>query len=352
MLTVNIHKGFTFFNRQFILSELRDAVRTVGADVVFLQEVTGTTSSIRKCYTTSPIEPHYEFLADSIWAQFAYGRNAVYTNGHHGNAVLSKFPIVRYENRDISISGPERRGMLHCELKVPGQSRNVHAICVHLGLVEVAPHAADELLCDMVRKEIPARSPVVVAGDFNDWRRRAHAQMAKGATCTRCSCRPTAMRRAPFRRACRCCSWTASMCATPSAIRPSCCPATRGRTCPTMRRWRPRSGCEHRRSSTWRAPTTRWPHASDRGDAAMTRWQAGNQFSLLENGEAFFPRVFECIAAARHEVVLETFILFEDKVGLALHAALLQAALARRADRHHHRRLRLARPVAANSSRP
>lgn len=58
----------------------------------------------------------------------------------------------------------------------------------------------------------------------------------------------------------------------------------------------------------------------------MTRWVSGNQFRLLENGEAFFPRVFECIAAARHEVVLETFILFEDKVGLALHAALLQAA--------------------------
>lgn len=52
----------------------------------------------------------------------------------------------------------------------------------------------------------------------------------------------------------------------------------------------------------------------------------GNLITLLENGEAFFPRVFECIAAARHEVLLETFILFEDKVGLALHAALLTAA--------------------------
>ena len=58
----------------------------------------------------------------------------------------------------------------------------------------------------------------------------------------------------------------------------------------------------------------------------MTHWVKGNQFRLLENGETFFPRVFECIAAARREVVLETFILFEDKVGLALHAALLQAA--------------------------
>ena len=59
----------------------------------------------------------------------------------------------------------------------------------------------------------------------------------------------------------------------------------------------------------------------------MTRWVSGNQFTLLENGEAYFARVFACIAAARREVVLETFILFEDKVGLALQAALLQAAL-------------------------
>src|SRR5665811_987870 len=42
VLTVNIHKGFTFFNRKFILHELREAVRAVGADVVFLQEVTGS----------------------------------------------------------------------------------------------------------------------------------------------------------------------------------------------------------------------------------------------------------------------------------------------------------------------
>lgn len=58
----------------------------------------------------------------------------------------------------------------------------------------------------------------------------------------------------------------------------------------------------------------------------MSRWVSGNQFRLLENGEEFFPRVFECIAAAQREVVLETFILFEDKVGEELHAALHQAA--------------------------
>lgn len=181
VLTVNIHKGFTFFNRKFILSELRDAVRLVGADVVFLQEVTGNHLKHAGKFDNYPEAPHYEYLADSIWSQFAYGRNAVYTNGHHGNAVLSKFPIVRFENRDISISGPERRGMLHCELEVPGQPRNVHAICVHLGLVETHRTQQMKMLCDLVRTEIPARAAVVVAGDFNDWRGRAHTQLARHA---------------------------------------------------------------------------------------------------------------------------------------------------------------------------
>ncbi len=57
----------------------------------------------------------------------------------------------------------------------------------------------------------------------------------------------------------------------------------------------------------------------------MRQWSIGNQFTLLENGEAFFPRVFECIAAAEREVVLETFIWFDDKVGRALQAALIAA---------------------------
>ncbi|MFS2037119.1 endonuclease/exonuclease/phosphatase family protein [Polaromonas sp. CT11-55] len=181
VLTVNIHKGFTFFNRKFILPELREAVRSVGADVVFLQEVTGNHVKHADKFDNYPDTPHYEFLADTIWPQFAYGRNAVYTNGHHGNAVLSKFPIVRFENRDVSISGPERRGLLHCELQIPGRSVNVHAICVHLGLMETHREQQMDMLCDLVRKDIPPHAPVVVAGDFNDWRHRAHARLEKGA---------------------------------------------------------------------------------------------------------------------------------------------------------------------------
>lgn len=57
-----------------------------------------------------------------------------------------------------------------------------------------------------------------------------------------------------------------------------------------------------------------------------SQWTAGNRFELLENGEAFFPRVFDAINAAQREVLIETFILFEDKVGLALKEALIGAA--------------------------
>ena len=57
-----------------------------------------------------------------------------------------------------------------------------------------------------------------------------------------------------------------------------------------------------------------------------TRWLAGNDARLLENGEEFFPAVFDAIRAARVEVIVETFILFEDKVGNELQRVLLDAA--------------------------
>lgn len=55
-------------------------------------------------------------------------------------------------------------------------------------------------------------------------------------------------------------------------------------------------------------------------------WIKGNKFTLLENGEEYFPRLFAAIEAAKQEVMIETFILYEDKVGKELKAVLLAAA--------------------------
>lgn len=61
VLTINIHKGFTAFNRRFILPELRDAVRTVSADIVCLQEVMGAHEVHPLHVENWPDTSHYEF---------------------------------------------------------------------------------------------------------------------------------------------------------------------------------------------------------------------------------------------------------------------------------------------------
>lgn len=71
VLTINIHKGFTAFNRRFILPELRDAVRTVSADIVCLQEVMGAHEVHPLHVENWPDTSHYEFLADTMWSDFA-----------------------------------------------------------------------------------------------------------------------------------------------------------------------------------------------------------------------------------------------------------------------------------------
>ncbi len=55
-------------------------------------------------------------------------------------------------------------------------------------------------------------------------------------------------------------------------------------------------------------------------------WQGNNRVELLENGEAYFPRVFEAMRQAKTEILLETFIVFEDKVGDELQEVLIAAA--------------------------
>ena len=173
VLTLNAHMGFNLFNRRFVLPELREAIRAVAADVVFLQEVMGENALHASRIAGWPAATQYEFLADSIWSQHAYGRNAAYPHGHHGNALLSKFPILQQQNRDISVHGHEERGLLHCLLDVGGPAP-LHTVCVHLGLRDSHRRQQLGLLCELVSDGIPAAAPLVVAGDFNDWRRRGH----------------------------------------------------------------------------------------------------------------------------------------------------------------------------------
>jgi endonuclease/exonuclease/phosphatase family metal-dependent hydrolase len=175
--TYNIHKGFSHFNRRMMVHELRARLRSVNADIIFLQEVQGAHERHARRFHHWPERPQYEFLADQVWPEFAYGRNAVYDHGHHGNAILSRFPILKWENLDVSSHALERRGLLHCEIEIPG-SGLVHCLCVHLALDERGRTHQLRAIVERVVELVPDDHPLIVAGDFNDWRNRAGRRLA------------------------------------------------------------------------------------------------------------------------------------------------------------------------------
>jgi len=178
--TYNIHKGFSLFNRRLVIHELRERLRALGADLVFLQEVLGDHHRHALRHIDWPAAPQYEFLADAVWQDYAYGRNAVYDSGHHGNAVLSRFPIQRWDNEDISAHRFEQRGLLHCEIEMPGWAEPLHCVCVHLGLTARGRSRQIERLRQRIERLVPASAPLIVAGDFNDWhwRHKATCELA------------------------------------------------------------------------------------------------------------------------------------------------------------------------------
>lgn len=174
----NIHKGLSFFNGRMVVHELRDRLASLEVDLVFLQEVVGEHALHAGRFETWPVEPQYEFLADQIWTDFAYGKNAVYDHGHHGNAILSRYPILRWDNLDISAHVFESRGLLHCEIGVPGFEQPLHAICLHLALNEAGRRKQLRILSERIHALVPDDAPLIIAGDFNDWRQKAASYMA------------------------------------------------------------------------------------------------------------------------------------------------------------------------------
>ena len=174
VVTLNIHKGLSFFNRRMVIHELREGLKKIDADIVFLQEVQGLHSRNALRFGAWPQNSQHEFLAGEGW-QHAYGQNAVYEHGHHGNAILSRFPIVSWDNHDVSNHRYESRGLLHCRIAVPWLDVPLDCACAHLSLDEKGRRRQLDALG--VHLSGPRTGPMIVAGDFNDWRHSASRMM-------------------------------------------------------------------------------------------------------------------------------------------------------------------------------
>jgi len=176
--TYNIHKGFSQFNRHMMVHELRERLRSLAPDIVFLQEVQGLHLRHAERLHDWPGEAQHEFLAADVWQATAYGRNVIYDHGHHGNAILSRFPIVHAHNQDVTHLRFERRGLLHCAVSLPGMAQTVHCVCVHLSLFGRSRRRQMEALAAYVEDFADPDAPLIIAGDFNDWRNRADNLLA------------------------------------------------------------------------------------------------------------------------------------------------------------------------------
>lgn len=166
-------------NRRLVLSEIRDALRHVDADIVFLQEVVGEHSNVRYRVSGSTPTPQFEYLADSLWQHYAYGRNAVHDQGHHGNAILSRYPIEHWHNFELSQTRFEKRGLLHAEIRIPHSGSTFHVGCLHLNLLQYHRRRQIAEVAKRINEAIPLNSPLIIAGDFNDWRGTASGALAK-----------------------------------------------------------------------------------------------------------------------------------------------------------------------------
>jgi endonuclease/exonuclease/phosphatase family metal-dependent hydrolase len=165
LLTYNIHKAIGV-DRKFAPERIVEILRYYNADIVLLQEVGRGV----------PPSGHLDLasqLARALQYQYrAVGMNVTLKKGRYGNATLTRFPIGRQRNIDLTVGRHKRRGAQHTRLHVPDGSRSIEldVFNVHFGLsARERRQQVSRLLSspDVVYLEPEARC--LIAGDMNDW---------------------------------------------------------------------------------------------------------------------------------------------------------------------------------------
>jgi endonuclease/exonuclease/phosphatase family metal-dependent hydrolase len=175
VLTYNIHKGFDWNKKNYFLEDIKNLIKTSHADIVLLQEVVGQNNQYKK---KGLIDAQFEYIADSVWPHYSYAKNAVFDYGHHGNLILSHYPIQSWEHKNISTNPLEQRGMLFCKIQLKEKGKSLYVICVHLDLLNRGRHKQYGMIKKYIKSlDIPDGAPLILAGDFNDWNKQASSVM-------------------------------------------------------------------------------------------------------------------------------------------------------------------------------
>ena len=166
--TWNIHKGVNGLGprRRLEIHNIGLAIDQFDADIVCLQEVRKLHRGEAKRFAHWPSLEQADFLAPLGYTA-VYQTNAVTKHGEHGNALLTRWPVIKHQHEDMSDHRFEQRGLLHVEVLV--HNLPIHVIVVHLGLIKASRRRQIAQLCAFIRREIPKDASLLIAGDFNDW---------------------------------------------------------------------------------------------------------------------------------------------------------------------------------------
>ncbi len=161
VITYNIRKGKGANGRAAVqMAALGRALAAHDADVVLCQEV------FHSSHTGASQSGH---LAEAMGLESYYGANKFRAIGHHGNTTLTRLKVERFANHDISTNRIERRGALYVRLAADGKP--LHVFNVHLGLNGWQRLSQVRQIAAVLGEVCRRGEPVLLAGDFNDWRR-------------------------------------------------------------------------------------------------------------------------------------------------------------------------------------
>src|SRR5258708_3915581 len=167
VLSYNIHRAIGV-DRRFRPERIARILEAHDPDVVLLQEVDEGVPRSREMNLAR------ELAGWLGYCHLAIGHNVTLRKGRYGNATLSRHPIQRERNIDLTVGPRKRRGGQHTRISVSGPSGRRHPLEVfnlHLGLS--ARERQNQVGMLTRSREFAALSPDVaclVGGDFNDWR--------------------------------------------------------------------------------------------------------------------------------------------------------------------------------------